>query len=182
VRADDRIDTTNGDRLRFTLQGTAKNPLSEATFVQGLADAKAIHTLGGRNRLIGRAQVGYTATNDFRILPPRFRFFAGGDQSVRGYRYQSLGPKDEEGNVIGGEALLVASLEYEYRFRPKWGVAVFYDTGNAFHNFSSGSLAQGAGFGVRWRSPIGPVRADIAWGISDPNHPIVFHLNIGPDL
>jgi translocation and assembly module TamA len=182
VRADDRIDTTNGDRLRFTLQGTAKNALSDATFVQGLADAKAIHALGGRNRLIGRAQVGYTATDDFRILPPRFRFFAGGDQSVRGYRYQSLGPKDEEDNVIGGEALLVASLEYEYRFRPKWGVAAFYDTGNAFHNFSSGGLAQGAGFGIRWRSPIGPVRADIAWGLSDANHPIVFHLNIGPDL
>jgi translocation and assembly module TamA len=182
VRADDRIDTTNGDRLRFTLQGTAKNALSDATFVQGLADAKAIRTLGGRNRLIGRAQVGYTATSDFRILPPRFRFFAGGDQSVRGFRYQALGPEDEAGNVIGGEALLVASLEYEYRFRPKWGVAVFYDTGNAFHNFSASDLAQGAGVGIRWRSPIGPVRADIACGLSDPSHPIVFHLNIGPDL
>jgi translocation and assembly module TamA len=182
IRANDRIDTTNGDRLRFTLQGTADNPLSDATFVQGLADAKVIRTVGGRNRLIGRAQVGYTATDDFRILPPRFRFFAGGDQSVRGYRYQSLGTKDEEGNVIGGEALIVGSIEYEYRFRPKWGVAVFYDTGNAFHNFSSGDLAQGAGFGIRWRSPIGPVRADIAWGLSDAHHPIVFHLNIGPDL
>ena len=185
VRADDRIDTTNGDRLRFTLQGTAENPLSDATFVQGLADAKAIRTLGGlggRNRLIGRAQLGYTATDDFRILPPRFRFFAGGDQSVRGFRYQSLGTKDEEGNVIGGEALLVASLEYEYRFRPKWGIAAFYDTGNAFHDFSGLDLARGAGVGIRWRSPIGPVRADVAYGLSDPNHPIVFHLNIGPDL
>jgi translocation and assembly module TamA len=182
VRADDRIDTTNGDRLRFTLQGTAKNRLSDATFVQGLADAKAIHTLGGRNRLIGRAQLGYTATDDFRILPPRFRFFAGGDQSVRGFRYQELGPEDEEGNVIGGEGLLVASLEYEYRFRPKWGVAVFYDTGNAFHKFSGLDLAQGAGVGIRWRSPIGPVRADVAYGLSGPKNSIVFHLNIGPDL
>jgi translocation and assembly module TamA len=182
VKADDRIYTTNGYRLRFTLQGTAKNPLSDASFVQGLIDAKAIRTLGERNRLIGRTQIGYTDTSDFRILPPRFRFFAGGDESVRGYRYESLGTKDEAGNVIGGEALFVASLEYEYRFLPKWGAAVFYDTGNAFHNFGSGSLAQGAGFGVRWRSPIGPVRADIAWGLSDPRHPIVFHLNIGPDL
>jgi translocation and assembly module TamA len=182
VRADDRIDTTNGDRLRFTLQGTAKNPISDATFIQGLADAKAIHTLGGRNRLIGRAQIGYTATDDFRILPPRFRFFAGGDQSVRGFRYQELGPEDVEGNIIGGEGLLVASLEYEYWFRPKWGVAAFYDTGNAFHNFSGLDLAQGAGVGVRWRSPIGPVRADVAYGLSGPKNSIVFHLNIGPDL
>ncbi len=182
VQADDRIYTTNGYRARFTLQGTARNPLSDATFVQGLLDGKIIRTVGDRNRLIGRTQIGYTATNDFRILPPRFRFFAGGDQSVRGYRYESLGTKDEAGNVIGGEALFVASVEYEYRFRPKWGAAVFFDTGNAFHNFGSGSLAQGAGFGIRWRSPIGPVRADIAWGLSDPRHPIVFHLNIGPDL
>ncbi len=181
VQADDRIDTTNGFRARLTLQGTEENPLSDASFVQGLIDGKVIRTVGERNRLIARAQLGYTATDQFRQLPPRFRFFAGGDQSVRGYRYQSLGPKDEKGNVIGGEALTVASLEYEYRFRPKWGVAAFYDTGNAFHNFG-GSLAQGAGFGIRWISPIGPVRADIAWGLSDARHPIVFHLNIGPDL
>lgn len=182
VQADDRIDTTNGFRARFTLQGTAKNPLSDVSFVQGLIDGKVIRTVAPHNRLIGRLQVGYTQTDSFRQLPPRFRFFAGGDQSVRGYRYQSLGPRDEAGNVIGGQALAVASLEYEHRFRPKWGAAVFYDTGNAFPRFNSGALAQGAGFGVRWLSPIGPVRADIAWGLSDARHPIVFHLNIGPDL
>jgi translocation and assembly module TamA len=182
VQADDRIDTTNGFRARFTLQGTAKNPLSDVSFVQALIDGKVIRTVAPRNRLIGRLQIGYTQTDSFRQLPPRFRFFAGGDQSVRGYRYQSLGPKDEAGNVIGGPALAVASLEYEFRFRPKWGVAVFYDTGNAFPRFTSGDLAQGAGFGVRWLSPIGPVRADVAFGLSDPRHPIVFHLNIGPDL
>ncbi len=181
VRADDRIYTTNGYRLRFTLQGAEKSVLSDATFLQGLADAKAIRTVGDRNRLIGRAQLGYTATSEFRQLPPRFRFFAGGDQSVRGYRYEALGTHDEAGNVIGGEALLVGSLEYEYRFLPKWGVAAFYDTGNAFHKFG-GSLAQGVGAGLRWRSPIGPVRADVGFGLSGPRHSIVFHLNIGPDL
>jgi translocation and assembly module TamA len=182
VRADDRIYTTNGYRLRFTLQGADRGALSDATFLQGVADGKVIRTVGERNRLIGRTQIGYTATDDFRVLPPRFRFFAGGDQSVRGYKYQTLGTKDEAGNVIGGEALAVASLEYEYRFLPKWSAAVFYDTGNAFHNFKSGGLAQGAGVGVRWRSPIGPVRLDVACGFSDPGHPIVFHINIGPDL
>jgi translocation and assembly module TamA len=182
IRADDRIYTTNGYRLRFTLQGADRSALSDATFLQGLVDGKVIRTVGERNRLIGRTQIGYTATDDFRVLPPRFRFFAGGDQSVRGYRYESLGTKDEAGNVIGGEALAIASLEYEYRFLPKWSAAVFYDTGNAFHDFKSGGLAQGAGIGIRWRSPIGPVRADVACGFSDPRHPIVFHLNIGPDL
>ncbi|MBW8875007.1 MAG: outer membrane protein assembly factor [Acidobacteria bacterium] len=181
VKADDRIDTTNGYRARLSLQGAS--PLSDTSFVQGEIDAKVIRTLGDRNRLIARTQVGYTDTNDFRALPPRFRFFAGGDQSVRGFSYQSLGRKDEAGNTIGGEALVVGSLEYERRFFAKWGAAVFYDTGNASQSFSGlGTLARGAGFGVRWRSPIGPIRADVAWALSEPGHPIRFHLNIGPDL
>ncbi|MEA2600474.1 MAG: translocation and assembly module TamA [Acidobacteriota bacterium] len=181
VRADDRIYTTNGYRALLALQGAS--PLSDNSFVQGSIEGKLIHTLGERHRLITRAQVGYTETSDFRALPPRFRFFAGGDRSVRGFSYQSLGRKDEAGNVIGGEVLAVGSLEYELRFLEKWGAAVFYDTGNASQSFAGlGSLARGAGVGLRWRSPIGPIRADVAWALSEPGTPIRFHLNIGPDL
>jgi translocation and assembly module TamA len=181
VKADDRIYTTNGYRVLFSLQGAS--PLSDAAFVQGSVEGKLIRTLGERNRVIARTQVGYTETGDFRELPPRFRFFAGGDRSVRGFSYQSLGRKDEAGNVIGGEVLAVGSLEYELRVLPKWSAAVFYDTGNASQSFGGlGTLARGAGFGLRWRSPIGPIRADVAWALSEPGTPIRFHLNIGPDL
>jgi translocation and assembly module TamA len=183
VKADDRIDTTNGYRARLTFQGAERSLLSDASFLQGLIEGKVIRTVGVGNRLIARTQVGYTDTNDFRALPPRFRFFAGGDQSVRGFSYQSLGRKDEAGHTIGGETLLVGSLEYERLFFTKWGAAVFYDTGNASQSFSNlGNLARGAGVGLRWRSPIGPIRADVAWALSEPRHPIRFHLNIGPDL
>ncbi len=186
VRADDRISTTNGYRLLGSLQGAAESVLSDSSFFQALVDGKAIRTVGYRNRLIGRAQVGYTQTDQFRELPPRFRFFAGGDRSVRGYAYQGLGEPDQEGNIIGGEALLVGSLEYEYRFRDfrfldKWGVAAFYDAGNACHDFSC-ELEQGAGVGLRWLSPIGPIRADVAWALTEPGPPLRFHLSIGPDL
>jgi translocation and assembly module TamA len=183
VKADDRIDTTNGYRVRLSLQGADSSVLSDSSFLQGSIDGKVIRTLGDRNRLIFRTQVGYTGTNDFRQLPPQFRFFAGGDQSVRGFSYQSLGRKDEAGHIIGGEALAVGSLEYERRFFTKWGAAVFYDAGNAMESFSSlGTLARGAGAGLRWRSPIGPIRLDVARALSEPGHPIRFHLNIGPDL
>lgn len=182
VQADDRLNTKNGFRARLTLQGAHASAISDSSFVQGQIGGKVIRTLGEHHRLIGRAEIGYTETDGFRQLPPRYRYFAGGDQSVRGYRYQSLGPEDEAGHVIGGPALAVASLEYEYRFLPKWGVAVFYDTGNALPNFKGSSLARGAGFGARWISPIGPVRADLAWALSDPRHSLVFHLSIGPDL
>lgn len=181
VQADDRIYATNGYRLRLSLQGAEGSVLSDSSFVQGNVQAKAIRTLGGRNRVIGRAEAGYTATDEFRELPPRFRFFAGGDQSVRGFAYQALGREDEAGNVIGGESLMAASLEYERRFLEKWGAALFYDTGSASRSFG-GVLARGAGAGVRWRSPIGPIRADVAWGLSAEGRPIRFHLNIGPDL
>jgi translocation and assembly module TamA len=181
VQADDRIFTTNGYRLRFGLQGAEASLLSDASFLRGDLQAKIIRTVGGRNRIIGRGEVGYTATDDFRELPPTFRFFAGGDSSIRGFAFRSLGRKDEAGNVIGGEALLVGSLEYEVRFLDKWGAAVFYDAGFAARDFN-GSLARGAGFGLRWRSPIGPIRADLAWALTEEGRPLRFHLNIGPDL
>lgn len=186
VKADDRIFTTRGYRLFGTLQGASASVLSDSSFLQASIEGKAIRTVGARNRLIGRAQVGYTATDEFRELPPRFRFFAGGDRSVRGYAYQGLGEPDEAGHTIGGEALLVGSLEYEFRFSglrllDKWGVAAFYDAGNACHDFSC-ELEQGAGVGLRWLSPIGPIRADVAWALTEPGHPLRFHLNIGPDL
>ncbi|HSG40521.1 MAG TPA: autotransporter assembly complex family protein [Thermoanaerobaculia bacterium] len=181
VKADDRITTRNGYRLLLTAQGADGNVLSDTTFLQGSVEGKLIRTLGERHRLISRGQVGYTATDELRELPPRFRFFAGGDRSVRGFGYRELGREDEAGNVIGGEALLVGSLEYEVLFLEKWGAAVFFDTGNAFRDFG-GSLERGAGFGIRWRSPIGPIRADMAWALTEEGRPFRFHLNIGPDL
>lgn len=186
VEADDRIFTTNGYRARLALQGAQASLLSDASFLQGHLEGKVIRTLGERNRVIGRAELGYTQTDAFRELPPTFRFFAGGDRSVRGFAYQSLGRLDEAGNVIGGESLMVGSLEYELWFpREFWGqklgAALFYDTGSASQSFG-GVLARGAGVGVRWRSPIGPIRADLAWALSEEGRPMRFHLNIGPDL
>ena len=185
VKADDRIFATRGFRLLAAFQGANASLLSDSSFLQGDLQGKLIRTLGESNRIIGRAEVGYTVTNEFRELPPRFRFFAGGDRSVRGFAYQSLGREDEAGNVIGGESLMVASLEYERWFPEfhgqKLGAAVFFDTGNASQSFG-GPLARGAGVGLRWRSPIGPIRADVAWGLSEPGRPMRFHLNIGPDL
>lgn len=187
VKADDRISATSGQRLEFKIRGADESLFSNATFLQAQAEGKLITSFADRFRFISRAQVGYTETDQFRELPPTMRFFAGGDQSVRGFAYQALGPVDEEGNVIGGETLLTGSVELEYRilekwrFLEKWGVAAFYDTGNAMESFS-GSLERGAGVGLRWVSPIGPIRADVAWALSEPDRPIRFHLTVGPDL
>jgi translocation and assembly module TamA len=120
-------------------------------------------------------------TDDFRILPPRIRYFAGGDRSVRGYGFHELGREDEEGNVIGGETIAAASVEGEFWFLEKWGVAAFVDAGDADEGFPT-SPRVGVGMGGRWLSPVGPVRLDVGRGLSRPEKSITIHLSIGPDL
>jgi translocation and assembly module TamA len=109
------------------------------------------------------------------------RFFAGGDSSVRGFDFESLGPVDAEGAVIGGSRLAVASIELERSIKPRWSLAVFVDSGNAFDQ-SGFDAHTGAGLGARWRSPLGPVRIDVAWPVNDPAHGARLHVSLGPDL
>ncbi|HEX5758648.1 MAG TPA: autotransporter assembly complex family protein [Thermoanaerobaculia bacterium] len=186
VDADDRIYPLHGHRLQLRLQGAHESLLSDATFLQGEVEGKLVRGLGERLRVLVRAEVGSTWTDEFRRLPPSFRFFAGGDQSVRGYGFQDLAPLDEGGNLIGGEALLTGSVEVDSLFLDleklgRWGAAVFYDAGNALTDLSD-PLEQGAGLGLRWLSPIGLVRADAAFALSEPGTPVRFHFTIGPDL
>jgi translocation and assembly module TamA len=102
---------------------------------------------------------------------------------VRGFDYQELGATNAEGKVIGGQYLAVASAEFERYFLRNWGAAVFVDAGDAFLSGSKLTVNVGAGIGVRWRSPVGIVRLDIAKPVvSDLADQIRFHITIGPDL
>jgi len=188
VFADDRIYPSHGEKYTFIVRGGAKALASDVNFAQASADAKFVQSLDQRRRfrLISRANAGYTWTDDFRHLPPTERFFAGGDQSVRGYGFQGIGARDVKGNVIGGPDTLVGSVEVEYRLEQwqalqKFGVAAFYDAGTAGFSFGGG-MQQGTGLGIFWISPIGLVRVYVATALSLPGHPLRLHLTIGPDL
>jgi translocation and assembly module TamA len=109
------------------------------------------------------------------------RFFAGGDNSIRGYQFRSLGPIDMDGDVIGGNRLLVGSVEYEHPVKPRWSVATFYDVGNAFRDSDFHAVA-GAGIGARWQSPLGPIRLDLAKPLDGPDSGMRYHISFGPDL
>ncbi len=162
--------------------GRAGGPLSTTAFTQLALDGTWIHSLAPRNRLILRGAAGATWVQDFNALPPQLRFFAGGDRSIRGYGYQTVGPRNAQGLVIGGRNLLVASATYEHYFLPKWGVALFADGGDAF-NGSAFRMHQAIGFGLRWISPVGPVRVDFGFPIGDRYaHGLSLHISIGPDL
>lgn len=174
----------HGWAVTLSASSTAGTLLSDARFTQLLADAKWIDAFGNnnRNRLILRATAGATWTNDFTALPPQLRFFAGGDRSIRGYSYQSVGPLNSSGRVIGGENLLVASTEVEHYFTRTWGMAAFIDAGNAFSG-TSYSPVIGAGLGVRWLSPVGMIRVDVGTPIHNSrDRGFQLHLTIGPDL
>ena len=132
----------------------------------------AIRSYYEKFSLFLRGQAGATWQNDpLRDIPPSLRFFAGGDQSVRGYGYQRLGPEDASGDVVGGKNLLVGSVELERALGKDWGVVLFYDAGNAFDSFSDYRIYEGAGLGVRRYTPIGPVKVDLARqiGVDDPS-------------
>ena len=183
-QADNLNFARRGWSINLAARSTAGTLLSDASFSQVTADAKWIRAFGAkkRNRLILRGSAGYTWTNDFTALPPQLRFFAGGDRSVRGYGYQSIGPRNSADRVIGGTSLLVASTEVEHYFTRNWGMAAFVDTGNAFSGTDYRPKI-GAGLGVRWLSPVGMIRVDLGTPIHDSRaHGIELHLVIGPDF
>lgn len=181
TRADDLIFATRGHRFRFDVSGAYKALLSTVSYLQLRTEAKFVRTPFGRLRVLVRGMAARTFTDDFFGLPPTQRFVTGGDQTVRGYAYESLGPVNENGDLVGGNSLVVGSFEMDYRFLNSWAWAVFVDVGNALDEFK-GDLSTGVGTGVRWISPIGIVRLDGAFGISEEGDPFRIHLAIGPDL
>lgn len=186
-----------GWSLLARLSGSPKTLGSDVSYEQLYLRGKYIYEFGG-GRFLLRSEVGVTEVNDFDDLPASVRFFAGGGTSVRGYDYKSLGPTEDAVDkltnekiidkktgkfaqeVIGGKHVLVNSIEYDYRIRPSWAVAAFYDFGNASDDFNF-DFKRGAGLGARWISPIGPVRIDVARALDEPKG-WNLHISMGPDL
>lgn len=180
TNADDALYPSRGWRVFAQLRTASKDLLSPETFLQINLAGKLITTLGP-GRLLLKGEFGSSDVDDISNLPVSIQHFAGGDQSVRGYKYQSLGPLNENGEITGGKHLLSAGIEYDFSIRPNWKLALFVDGGNAFNSFSDYDLKTSAGVGVRWLSPIGPIRVDLASARDDDNK-LRLHITMGPDL
>ncbi|MBE1160524.1 autotransporter assembly complex protein TamA [Dyella acidiphila] len=172
-----------GWSVSLDARSTAGDLLSSARMSELTLDGRWIRAFWRNNRLILRGSLGHVWTDDFEALPPQLRFFAGGDQSIRGFSFQSLGPQNSYGRVIGGNSLAIASATVEHYFTPRWGIATFVDAGNAF-NGTDVHPNIGTGIGVRWRSPVGLIRVDVGTPIRSTlqRHGVELHLVIGPDL
>jgi translocation and assembly module TamA len=181
LRADDAIRPNRGSRLQFELRGASDSLGSDTSFVQLTLGGKWIWPMLHSSRLLVRAEAGRVWFDTFTDLPPSVRYFAGGDYSVRGYDFETLGPVNELGEVIGGSRIFTASIEFEKQIRPAWSVAIFSDGGNAFSD-SRADLRSSAGVGARWRSPLGPVRIDIAKPLDGIDRDLRLHVTLGPDL
>lgn len=181
VKSDNRLKTTKGNRVYAELRGANENLFSDTNYGQIRLGLKWIQSFAADYRILLRGDFGATNVGQLDKLPASQRFFAGGDNSVRGYAFEELGPVNDAGEVIGGKHLMVGSIELERRIAGNWSGALFYDIGNAVNSFSD-ELYDSAGLGVRWNSPVGPVRFDFAWALDKVQDQFRLHIVIGPDL
>ncbi len=183
VNVDDKSFPRRGVSGNATMRTGIEGAGSDTSFIQADATVRWYVPVGQSDRLILRGQAGTTWTSDLVAMPPSLRYFAGGDRSIRGYAYREVGPRTPAPDkyALGAKNLVVGSAEYEHYFGGgPWGAAAFVDTGSAFDNTID--LHTGVGLGLRWKSPVGPVRIDIAHGLNSPDSQFQIYLNIGADL
>ena len=174
---------TWGDSQRYSVDVSDTTWGSDVDFLILQAQNVWIRTLADKHRFVARGNLGWIETNDFEKVPPDLRFFAGGDRSIRGYKYKDISPRDEDGKLTGASKLATGSLEYQYNVTGKWWGAAFIDSGEAVNDIKQSNFKTGAGFGVRWASPVGPIKLDIARPIGDSEeHGLQFYIGLGPEL
>ncbi|MDO6692305.1 autotransporter assembly complex family protein [Aliiglaciecola sp. 3_MG-2023] len=179
------LDVNWGDMQQLTIETASDAVISDINLARVTFQTKWLRSFG-EHRFLLRAEVGALSTNDFEQVPSDLRYFTGGDQSVRGFAYQSLAPRQidedgEEGELLGAKYLNVASLEYSYPVADDWRAAIFTDVGGA-SNDPLEELAYSIGVGASWMSPVGPIRVYLASGHGDYGNSIRLHLAMGPAL
>ena len=180
---DSATNPTRGIRQYYAIEAGADKALSDTDLAIVRAGVSGIYSFGDSNKhqVLGSLNTGYIWADDFYEVPYKLRFFAGGDQSIRGYDYESLSPL-ENGYLTGGQVLAVGSAEYNYEFIPGFRGAVFTDVGNAYDKDFETETKVGVGVGIRWASPMGIVRVDVAAGVTEESVPIRLHFFIGSPL
>lgn len=174
-KLDNLLFPTKGYAINAQLGGAVLPLLTDEAFVRAYLRGIYYKPLGSSSNLILRAEAGALGSGSKNGVPTVFLFRAGGDQSVRGYAYQELGVKEGDA-TIGGRYLATASAEYQYWFKPTWGAAVFYDAGNAGDSIDALHPKSGYGVGARWKSPVGPLNVDVAYGHAVQKYRLHFSL------
>ncbi len=171
-----------GDQQLAKLELSSRSWGSDADFIKAWGRTKWLRTYAKKHRVMTRFEQGAIwMPGDITDIPPSLRFFAGGDQSIRGYAYESISPRDKDNKLTGARYMTAASFEYAYSFAPKWRIATFVDSGTATNNYRD-KWKTGTGFGIRWVSPLGQLKLDLAFAISEEDTPWRLHFTMGPEL
>ncbi len=177
------LEPTHGVKAALTATPTAALSGAGGSFTILLLTGSTYLNLAapGRSVLALRATAGSVQGATTFELPPDQRLYAGGSGTVRGYKYQSVGPKFASGRPTGGTSLAAATVEFRQRFGESFGAAVFVDAGQVDTASTpfSGSLRAGAGVGARYYTPIGPIRLDVAVPLNKQRGDDTFELYIG---
>ena len=187
---DSELNISNGSYIQMLAQYGKEGFGSDIDFAKAVVEATLIRTFNDVHRISLRGEAGAIKTNSFDEVPTSLRFYAGGDQSVRGFDYREISPTadvidPETGELvtdsIGGKYLLTTSVEYAYRVADNWRVAAFVDAGTATNDTST-TLTYSIGPDVHWLSPIGPVRLYVARGFAPDENTWQLHIMLGPEL
>ncbi|MGL4204586.1 MAG: autotransporter assembly complex protein TamA [Aeromonadaceae bacterium] len=181
LRIDRGLDPEWGDRLILSSEFSQPAWGSDIGFTRLRARAKWLRTPWEGARFISRIEQGWIGGENIEQMPASLRFFAGGDQSVRGFGYETISPTDASGQLTGARYLTTGSMEYDHPVAEKWRLATFVDAGTATNDYRD-PLKIGTGMGVRWLSPLGPIRFDLAFGVSEVHVPWRLHFGLGAEL
>jgi translocation and assembly module TamA len=185
------VDPLSGFNQLYTLEIANEGVGSDVDLVRFTGNLRHVMTPFPRHRFVSRAEFGVVeiASGDRVDLAPSLNFFAGGNQSIRGFSYQSVGNEIDvvraNGNkktlVVGGDRLITGSLEYQYYFTENWRGALFFDGGDAFDE-GEFDFNYGAGFGIHYITPIGAIRVEFANSLSEDNPDWRLHLAVGAEF
>ena len=161
------------------LSGSPSSLGSGASFIQVLLQGERIFDLSSKYHLRLRGTLGasWLTDSNFTELPASVRFFAGGDNSVRGFGLNELSPEDADGNKVGARNLVVGTTELERDLPRNFRLAVFYDIGNAIDHFGD-PLEDSAGIGLRWHVSVASIGLDVAQPLSEKGRNPRLHLHL----
>ncbi|KWC55847.1 autotransporter assembly complex protein TamA [Burkholderia ubonensis] len=174
---DDPLFPRSGNLIHAEAGFAIKNVLTDQSFIRGYARGQQYVPIGKRDLFVFRAELGGVFTSGSSTgVPASLLFRAGGSNSVRGYGYQSIG-NSVAGSVLPTKYLTTGTAEYQHWFNRDWGAATFFDVGTATDAWGEKVFYKGVGVGARWRSPVGPINVDLAYGLR--NHSVRPYLTLG---
>lgn len=183
IHKDTNIFPMRGNSQHYTLNISSKFWGSHVNFLFLRAENILINNFIKKHRYVIRNNFGWIITNSFEKIPISMRFFAGGDRSVRGFKYQSLSFRNKNNDIIGSLKLFTVSLEYQYNFHKNWWSVIFIDSGDANNYLKYRNFKIGIGCGIRWLSQVGPIKIDIATPIFESKeNRLEFYIGLGSEL